>query len=73
MVEVPAPTMVIVFPSMVATSVFELVYVKSPSLLVLGATKPKAESPNVFAGTEKLDKTVVPGITVRVAVMVPDR
>ena len=59
MIEEPAPTMVIVLPSTVATAPFELEYVIKPSPLVVGATKLKAELPNVFVGTEKLDRTVV--------------
>jgi hypothetical protein len=50
MVEVPAPTMVIVLPTMVATAVFELVYVKVPVLLVVGGRIVKEESPIVFMG-----------------------
>ena len=72
MIEEPAPTMVIVLPSTVATAPFELEYVIKPSPLVVGATKLKAELPNVFVGTEKLVRTVVPGVTVNVAVIVPD-
>jgi hypothetical protein len=59
MVAVPPPTMVIVLPATVATAVFELVYVKAPVPLVVGGVMAKAAFPNVFAGTEKLDRTVV--------------
>ena len=70
MVELPGPTMVTVLPSMVATAVFELVYVNAPSLLVVGATKLKAASPTVFTGTKKLASVDIPGTTVKVVVMV---
>ena len=54
MVVTPAPTMVTVFATMVATAVFELVYVKAPVLFVVGATKLNAAFPNVFVIAEKL-------------------
>ena len=60
MVALPAPTMLTVFPSTVATSRFELVYVKVPELLELGVTKLKDASPMVFAGTKKLVIAGVP-------------
>ena len=44
----------------------------APSLLVLGETMLKDASANDFTGTEKLDKMVVPGTTVKVALIVPD-
>ena len=72
MVVVPPPTMVTVLPSMVATDNFELVYVNSPSLLVVGGTRVKGAFPTALDPTEKLDRTVVDGVTVKVAVMVPD-
>jgi hypothetical protein len=51
--------MVIVFPSIVATAVFELVYVNAPALLlVVGGVMVKGESPIFFKGKEKLVKTV---------------
>jgi len=59
MAVVPNPTMVTIPPSIVATSGLELVYVIKPSLLVVGGTSAKAASPIIFAGTEKLLKTVV--------------
>jgi hypothetical protein len=59
MVEVPPPTMVTVVPEIVATAVFELVYVINPALLVVGATNEKAAFPNVFVSAENPDKTVV--------------
>jgi hypothetical protein len=59
MVELPTPTMVIVVPEIVATDVFELVYVKAPLPLVVGAIIVNAAAPNVFAGTVKFDRTVV--------------
>jgi hypothetical protein len=73
MVELPGPTMVIVLLSMVATAVFELVYVNAPSLWVVGAINAKAPSPIVFAGTKKLVSVDIPGITVNVAVIVSDK
>jgi hypothetical protein len=54
MVVVPPPTIVTVLPAIVATAVFELVYVKELALLDVGATKLKAASPNVFVISEKL-------------------
>jgi hypothetical protein len=66
----PPPTMVIVVPSMVATEVLELEYVIAPSLLVVGATKLNAASPNVFAGIEKFVSAVVILFTVSNAVVV---
>jgi hypothetical protein len=71
-VQVPALTMETTFPATVATAVFELVYVKAPVLLEVGATNSNAASPNVFVGIEKL---VIVGIslTVRVVVAVPDK
>ena len=69
---VPPPIMVTVLPAIVATAVFELVYVKAPLLLDVGATKLKAAFPNVFVIAEKLDRTGVALFTVRVAVVVPD-
>ena len=48
--------MVIVFPSIVATSVFELVYVKAPVLLlVVGGTIVKGASPIFFKGIVKIN------------------
>ena len=58
--ELPAPTMVTTSFSMVATSVFELVYVNAPELLELGVVNVKVASPMVFGGTEKLDSAGVP-------------
>ena len=72
MVEIPGLTMVIVVPTIVATAVFELVYVIAPSLSVVGATMEKDASPNVFVIAEKL---VITGVrrTIRVAVIEPDK
>jgi hypothetical protein len=64
--------MVTVLPAIVATAVFELVYVKAPALLDVGATKLKAAFPNVFVIAEKLVIVGVALFTVRVAVVVPD-
>lgn len=65
----PPPTIVIVFPSMVATEVLELEYVIVPLLLVVGATTVNGASPNVFAGIEKLVSAVVILFTVSNAVV----
>jgi hypothetical protein len=46
--------------------------VNPPLLLLVGGTKLKGAFPNVFAVTEKFDRTVVAGLTVRVTVAVPD-
>ena len=64
--------MVTVVPETVATAVFELVYVKAPVLLDVGATKLKAAFPNVFVIAEKLVIVGVALFTVRVVVIVPD-
>ena len=72
MVAVPPPTMVTVLPAIVATAVFELVYVKAPLLLDVGATKLKAAFPNVFVIAEKLVIVGIALFTVRVVVIVPD-
>ena len=69
MVAMPPPTMVTVLPTIVATAVFELVYVKEPVLLVVGATRAKAAFPNVFVIAEKLVITGVAWLTTRDAVM----
>ena len=71
MVELPAPTMVTMFPTIVATAVLELVYVNKPSPLVVGVIKLKDASPTVFVMATKLDRTVVILFTVRIAVIVP--
>ena len=68
MVAMPAPTIVTVLPSIVATVVSELVYVNNPSLLDVGATRLKDTSPNVFSGTKK-SVIVGAGSTVRAAVI----
>ena len=70
MVELPGATMVTVLPSIVATAGLELVYVISPLLLDVGATKLNAAFPNVFVATEKLDRTAVALFTVRVVLIV---
>ena len=72
MVDVPAPTMVTVFPSMVATDNLELVYVNALSLLVVGDSNAKGAFPTAFDGAEKLDRTVFIGSTVNNAFIVPD-
>jgi hypothetical protein len=51
MVVVPAPTTVTVPPDVtVATAVSLLVYVKAPSLLLVGAVRSNAEAPKFLAG-----------------------
>ena len=72
MVAVPPPTMVTVLPAIVATAVFELVYVKAPLLLVVGATKLKAAFPNVFVISEKLVIVGVALFTVKAAVIIAE-
>ena len=59
MVELPSPTIVIVFPTIVATAVFELVYVIKPVLFELGSVIVKGASPNVFA---EIDNAVIVGV-----------
>ena len=73
MVEVPLPTMVTVFPSIVATVGSELVYVIAPSLLDVGATRLKAASPIFFEPTTNRVSAGVPRFTVRVVVIEPDK
>ena len=73
MLTLPPPTMAIVFPTIVAIAVFELVYVNVPSLFVVGVTIPKEASPNVFVIAVKLLRTVVALFTVKVAVIEPDK
>ena len=60
MIEVPTPTMVTTFSSIVATEKSELVYVKVPSLFELGGANVKVAVPIVFVGIEKLVKVGVP-------------
>ena len=72
MVVFPEPTIVTVLPSIVATFGSELVYVINPSLLVVGGTSVKSPSPIIFAGTEKLDKTVLALFTWNSALIVAD-
>ena len=64
--------MVIVLPATVATAVFELVYVNTPSLLVVGATIENAASPNVFVIAVKSANVAFTFSTVSVALVVPD-
>lgn len=47
-VELPAPTIVTLAPAIVATAVFELVYVIAPLLFEVGATRLNAGIPKVF-------------------------
>lgn len=69
-IAVPPPTIVTMFPSIVATDVFELVYVKAPSLLVVGGTRAKGASPNVLAEMAKPVRAVVILFTVSSAEVV---
>ena len=71
-VELPIPTIVTVVPAIVATSAFELVYVKAPALLDAGSVIVKGASPSVFAETEKFVIIGVASLTTNVAVIVPD-
>ena len=72
MVDVPELTIVTTFPTIVATSVLELVYVIKPVLLVVGATRLKAAFPNVFVMAAKLVIVGVAWPTVRVDAIVVD-
>ena len=72
MVEVPMPTMVTTFLEIVATSVFELVYVIGPLLLVVGGIRVNGAFPNSFAGTDKFDIVFSDLPTTREAVITPD-
>ena len=63
MVEEPTPTMVTVLPATVATSKFELVYVKAPVLLDVGGSRVNGADPIVVAGMEKSVRTVVIKLT----------
>ena len=71
-IEVPIPTIVIVFPTIVATDVKELVYVKAPVLVDVGAVIVKGVFLFVFTGIEKPVRTGVPLLTTSDAVIVPD-
>ena len=71
MVVLPSPTMVTILPSIVATDVLELVYVKAPLLLDVGATQLKGAVPIAFAGTSNTVIIGVAWLTVIVAVIVP--
>ena len=72
MVEVPIPTMVIMLPAIVATSVFELVYVNAPGPLVVGGTNANAADPNVFSATLKFLRLGKLLVTTNGAAMIPD-
>ena len=73
MLTLPPPTMVTVFPTIVAIAEFELVYVNVPSLFVVGVTIPKdASAPNVFVIVVKPLRTAAALFTVKVAVIEPD-
>ena len=73
MVAVPAPTMVIVLPLIVATAVLLLVYVNAPVLVEVGAVMVNATSPTTFEGILKLVNVGVSKVeeTVKVAVILP--
>jgi hypothetical protein len=70
MVVLPRPTIVTTFLTIVATSVFELVYVMGPLLFVVGGVNVNGASPKVFDGTVKFDIVVVARVTIRDAVAV---
>ena len=53
-VEVPIPTIAILFPIVLATNSLELVYVKTPSPLLVGGVIMKDVFPMVLLGIEKL-------------------
>ena len=55
-----------------ATAVLPLLYVKEPPLLDVGAVKVKAFSPKVLAVMVKLLRLGAIGLTVKLAVIVPD-
>ena len=71
-VDVPTPTIVIVFPATVATAVFELVYVNAPVLFEVGAVIVKGASENTLAGIEKFDCVGVALFTRKDVVVVPE-
>jgi hypothetical protein len=70
MIELPSPTMVIIFPATVATDGFELVYVNAPLLILTGATIAKGAAPMILLAMEKLLKTTVLALTTMVPVTV---
>jgi hypothetical protein len=70
MVVMPNPTMVTVVPSIVATAVSELVYVKAPVLLDIGGTRANGAAPIIFAGISSLVIAGVAWLTVIVVVIV---
>jgi hypothetical protein len=70
-IEVPTPTIVVIFPTIVATDVTELVYVKLPLLSLIGGLILKAVFPKVFVGTEKLDSVETAWFTVKVVLIDP--
>jgi hypothetical protein len=71
MVVLPNAATVILLPTTLATDVFELVYVKAPSLLDVGGVIVKVVAPMVLSVTEKLVNVGGPRLTCRVAVIVP--
>ena len=73
MVELPNPPTVIRSPTIVATAVFELVYVNAPVLAVVGGVIAKGALPITFDWTEKPVNVMVPLLTVRVAVVDADK
>jgi hypothetical protein len=70
MIELPSPTMVIIFPTIVATDGFELVYVNAPLLILTGATTAKGAAPMILLAMEKLLKTTGLALTTMVPVTV---
>jgi len=73
MIVTPTPTIVIT-PALVmlATAVFELVYVNAPVLFEVGGTNVKGAFPTVFAGIENCDNVGKPLLTTRVLVVSED-
>ena len=75
MVDVPTPTMVIVEPLTVATDVLLLMYVKDPTLLLLGALIVKGMSPYVLLIAPEVPRAPRDGTapaTVNVELMEPE-
>jgi hypothetical protein len=65
--------MVIFVPEIVASAVFELVYVIAPGLLVVGGIMANGGFPTFLEGIVKFDNNGVPLLTVNVVVVVADK
>lgn len=70
--QVPPPTMVTIFPTIVAIAVLELAYENTPVLVDVGATNANTGLVKFFVGIEKPDITGVILFTVRTDVIDPD-